>query len=255
MFLASILIAEDEALVAREIAMRLHKRGYEICAVVSEGTEALEQARLHRPDLALLDIHLSGPIDGTQVASELRESLGIPCVFLSAYTDDQTLENAQRAAPYGYLVKPFEERELYAALETALSRHRIEQALEEGQSLLASVLDSIWEGVIAADTSGAVQFLNPAAEQMTGWSRDAAIGRDLSQILRLIDPATESQTDFPLLELVGSESGPLTTRGMLVSSSGERRGVEVVASPILVGPNIVRGLVAVLRPVVAASSP
>lgn len=246
--LAKILVAEDEALVAHEISLRLGKRGYDMCAVVTTGQDALEQAALHRPDLALLDIHLAGSVDGAEVAVELRQNYGIPSVFLTGYTDDQTLESARRAAPYGYLVKPFEERELYAAIETALARHDIEQALAEEQSLLASVLDAIGEGVVAADASGAVQFLNPAAEKMTGWSREQAIGCDLAVILKLIDPRTHDDADFPLLDLIQSAACRMIRR-TLVSQTGSCVEVDVIASPIMAGPDIVRGLVTVLRPV------
>jgi PAS domain S-box-containing protein len=179
---------------------------------------------------------------------QLRQTYGIPSVFLTAYTDDQTLENARRAAPYGYLVKPFEERELYAAIETALARHSIEQELEEGQSLLTSVLDAIGEGVVAADASGAVQFLNPAAERMTGCVREQAMGRDIAQILSLLDPDTQAEAEFPIVDLIGSTTG-LTIRRILVSNSGCRMDIQIVASPILVGADIVRGLVIVLRPI------
>lgn len=136
---AKLLIVEDEEIVAFDIESTLKSLGYEVLAVFASGEEAIAcLANLH-PDLVLMDIMLKGEIDGIQAADVIHKNFNIPIVYLTAYGDVRTLERAKVTEPFGYLIKPFEERELYTAVEIALSRHRAEEkmrlALEKEQEL------------------------------------------------------------------------------------------------------------------------
>ena len=115
-----ILVVEDEAIVALDIQSKLRSRGYEVPALASSGKEAVEIADALRPDLVLMDIQLEGDIDGVEAAEQIRRRFGTPVVYLTAYSDDRTLQRAKVAEPFGYLLKPFEERKLHAAIEVAL---------------------------------------------------------------------------------------------------------------------------------------
>lgn len=136
---AKLLVVEDEEIVAFDIESTLKSLGYEVLAVFASGEEAIAcVAHLH-PDLVLMDIMLKGKIDGIEAADVIHKNFNIPVVYLTAYGDVKTLERAKITEPFGYLIKPFEERELYTAVEIALSRHQAEEkmrlALEKEQEL------------------------------------------------------------------------------------------------------------------------
>lgn len=123
---ATILVVEDEGIVAQEIKSRLEKAGYSVCGVAHEGQRAVADAEKLNPDLVLMDIRLKGQMDGIEAAGLIRERFNIPVVYLTAYTDPATLERAKAMDPFGYVVKPFETRSLMVSIEIALHRHRSE---------------------------------------------------------------------------------------------------------------------------------
>ncbi|MFB6275135.1 MAG: response regulator [Halothece sp.] len=123
---SKILIIEDEAVVSLDITRRLEKMGYEVMGRLASGEEALELVQQDRPDLVLMDINLQGEIDGIETANKLYQNHNIPVIYLTAYAGESTLERAKESKPYGYILKPFKERELRATIEIALSRHQTE---------------------------------------------------------------------------------------------------------------------------------
>lgn len=121
-----ILIVEDEAVVSLDISRRLEKMGYEVMGRLASGEEAMEMIQEERPDLVLMDINLQGELDGIETATKLYKEYNLPVIYLTAYAGDSTLERAKVSKPYGYILKPFKERELHAAIEIAISRHETE---------------------------------------------------------------------------------------------------------------------------------
>jgi light-regulated signal transduction histidine kinase (bacteriophytochrome) len=138
-----ILIVEDEAIVAESIASKLRRFGYDVEGPVGTGEEAIILAGEMRPDVILMDIHLAGKVDGIEAASEIAEKFHIPVIFLTAYADDQTLERAKEAKPFGYLIKPFRERDLHATIRMAQERSRLEAELEAANRELDSFSYSV----------------------------------------------------------------------------------------------------------------
>ena len=126
---ARILIAEDEALIAWELRDRLKRLGMTVVGVVDSAAAAIQAATHDRPDVVLMDIQLRGERNGIDAAQEMRQ-LGVPVVFLTAHSDRATLERAQQTEPFGYIVKPFQERDLVAAIESAIQRHSVERQLK-----------------------------------------------------------------------------------------------------------------------------
>lgn len=124
-----ILVVEDENIVARDLQQTLRTLGYGVPVMASSGEEAIEKAAATRPDLVLMDIKLKGRLDGVAAAEEIGDRLDIPVVYLTAYADEQTLRRAKVTEPFGYLLKPFDERSLHAAIEVALHRHRMQMTL------------------------------------------------------------------------------------------------------------------------------
>ena len=137
---ARVLVIEDEAVVAIDVCHRLRRLGYVVAGQADTGEEAVRLAGELAPDLVLMDIMLAGQMDGIDAAAAIRDRYGVPVVFLTAHSDRATLRRAGAAGPYGYLIKPFEERELQSALEIALYKSRMEQRLARTERLTAVTL-------------------------------------------------------------------------------------------------------------------
>ena len=244
---AIVLVVEDEALVATHLEACLKGLGYEVyCAATGE--EALEVAAQAVPQLALMDIRLAGAMDGIDAAIELRRRHGVPCVFLTAYADDATIERAKRAEPVGYLVKPFRERELRATIEVALRRVAIERRLREREQWHHAILDSLRDPVILTDVTGRVSMLNRAAEEMTGWQAAEARGVALAELFTALDQGQlarlKERLRRALREKTAAELGGEILRG-LNRSGGAYSGEAVL--PMVDEGGVVAGAVLVFR--------
>jgi PAS domain S-box-containing protein len=166
-----ILIVEDHTIVARGIAEQLALLGYEPVAQTALGEQALVLAEQLRPDLVLMDIQLAGELDGIRAAQAIREQFAIPVVFLTALEGDETLERAKAAEPFGYVVKPFQDRELRAVIEMALHKHRALAALRESEQRFRDLAELLPQTVYEADAEGRLTFLNRQTLEMTGYTR------------------------------------------------------------------------------------
>jgi CheY-like chemotaxis protein len=133
---ARILIVEDESVVAKDIQTRLKGLGYAVSAIASSGEVAIQKAAGTHPDLVLMDIVLKGDVDGIEAASQIRSRLNIPVLYLTAYTDEKTLERAKITEPFVYIIKPFQERELHSNIEMALFKHKVERERKEMEEAL-----------------------------------------------------------------------------------------------------------------------
>jgi two-component system, cell cycle sensor histidine kinase and response regulator CckA len=250
--MSSVMVVEDERLVARDIADTLTRMGYDVTAEVASARECLEHARARRPDLVLMDIHLEGEVDGIEAAQRLREDFDIPVLFLSAYADDQTVSRAKHAAPLGYLHKPFRTSELKSAVELGLYKHQMERRQRGREHWFSTTLRAIGDAVIAVDVQGNVSFMNRAAENMTGRRLAEVEGRPLSGTFRLVNEKTrESVLDPTLVALRRREVVSLPSHTALIA--GEREvSVEDSAAPIIDERGDLLGAVVVLRDVSVA---
>jgi len=226
------LVVEDERIVARDIQAALRQLGYEVPATAASGDDALRLVEEIRPHLIMMDINIQGDKDGVQTAMLVRERFDVPVVFLTANSDDATLHRAKQAQPYGFLLKPFEERELRAVIETALYKPRVEARLRESEARLHAILRSIGDGVIAADRQGKVVFLNPVAEALTGWTQSEALGVALNEVFFSFS-ATQGAAENTLARLMREEtSGGLLSHAWLMSRAGGRTPIEHTISSI-----------------------
>jgi PAS domain S-box-containing protein len=229
----SILIVEDQRVVARDIGEHLVRLGHSVAGVTTSGAEAVRLAGELRPDLVLMDIHLEGAVDGVEAAREIRERLGLPVVYLTAYADDETLRRAKVTEPFGYILKPFEERELRTVIEMALYKHQAERKLRESERRYAVTLSSIGDAVIATDEQGRVSFMNPAAEALTGWSHAEATGRPLVEVFHIINEQTRQPVENPAAKVLrdGVVVG-LANHTLLLSRHGGERPIDDSGAPI-----------------------
>ncbi|TGJ99488.1 response regulator [Leptospira semungkisensis] len=138
---AKILIVEDENIVAKDIFNRLSGLGYSAIKIAATGNEALEKAILDKPDLMLMDIMLSkGDYDGIETVQELADKADVPVIYLTAYADEASLIRSKSTRPYGYLLKPFQTKELQIAIEIALNKHKMERRRKVYNKLLSTVM-------------------------------------------------------------------------------------------------------------------
>ncbi len=163
-----VLVVEDEAVVGLHIRQALEQAGYEVCAVLSSGEEAVDRLPELRPDVVLMDMVLRGGLTGADAAERMAAVSDVPVVYLTAHSDDQTIERLRCTAPFGFLSKPFDERELCMAVAIALERHQLERRVRESEAWLELTLRCISDAVVATDEKGRVRFVNPVAEGLAG---------------------------------------------------------------------------------------
>jgi len=242
-----ILIVEDEGLIARDIEDMVRQAGYEICAVVGTGEDAIEKAETTHPDMILMDIILRGEMDGVEAAEKIREQFSIPVIYLTAHTDENTLQRAKLTEPLGYTLKPVEQKELMTVIEMALYKHQMEIKLRERQGWLTTILQSIGEGVIATDRFGHVTFMNPVAEKLTGWNQPDSIGKTLTSVLHLMDEDTGKIVRLGIPELLANNSSNPVNGNIRVVNYIEKTPIELTSSAIRDEKQNTCGLVLVLH--------
>ncbi|HET6719114.1 MAG TPA: response regulator, partial [Rhodocyclaceae bacterium] len=142
-----LMIVEDERVVAFDLKNQLQSMGYQVQATVASGEQALLRVAEVAPDLVLMDIHLEGGMDGVEAATEINAKHQIPVIYLTAYAEDDTLLRAMDSRPFGYLVKPWDARELHATIQMALSRREVEVAVEKSELRLKLAMDAASLGV------------------------------------------------------------------------------------------------------------
>jgi two-component system cell cycle sensor histidine kinase/response regulator CckA len=249
-----ILIVEDETIVAMDIAMTLRRLGYDAVGVVDNGEAAIESARSLNPDLVLMDIRIKGSMDGIEAATAIQRDRATPIVFLTAHADADTVERSKSAAPFGYLVKPFDERALHRIIEIALHRAETEKGARE------QTLDALWHSeesfrllvnavkdyaLFMIDTHLRVVSWNPGAERMTGFTAAEVIGKPIS-MLRSSDSELEDLD--VLFERVRREGGA-EWEGVAVRKDGSRYRFHVSCAPMLDRKGELVGYVSITRDV------
>jgi PAS domain S-box-containing protein len=190
-----IMIVEDEGIVALHMENSLKKLGYVVAAIVDSGEDAIKKAEELHPDLILMDIILHGNMDGIEASREIQVRFDIPVVYVTAFGDESTLKRAKITQPSGFILKPFKERELQISIEIALHRHETETRLRKVERMLATTLRSIGDSVIATDIDGRITFMNPAAEMITGWKHDEALGKSLMEIFNIKEFNSQNLTE------------------------------------------------------------
>lgn len=180
-----ILVVEDEPVVALDLQQEVEQLGLTVVGLAESADEALLVAEENRPDLALMDVRIVGSMDGVQTARLLREAYGIRVIFLTSYSDESTIKRAARELPYGYLTKPFQPRELKAALEVGLHREKAETQHKQEEEAITATVAGMREGVLLLSAAREVRFMNTAAEDLTGWAIEDAKGKTIDELLRL----------------------------------------------------------------------
>jgi PAS domain S-box-containing protein len=247
---AKILIVEDESIVARDLQRRLIHLGYDVVGAVPTGEEAIKKSSILLPDLILMDVRLKGELDGIEAATEIRTRYGIPSIYLSAYADNDTLKRASTTEPFGYLLKPFEERELHTTIEMALYRNELEQKIKENEAWYGTTLRSLGEAVIATNTNGAIRFMNAAAESLTGWRLSEGQGQDLFKVFQTVEESAKGKNVNPVEQILKNKvTAVLKNHAVLISRDRKEIPIDESASPIKDERGITVGVVLVFQDV------
>lgn len=246
----SVLVVEDEALIADDLERTLRRLGYSVSGVAADGKGAIAAATSKPPAVVLMDIKLKGPMDGVDAARVLRDQVDAPIVFLTSHSDDGTLSRASEVRPEGYVMKPFVERELRVAIELALHKHEVSRALSTREHWFSSTLQSLREGVVTTDERCNVTFLNQEAERLTGWSTTSAAGRPVDEVLRFVS-ASGDVVEPPAREALARRE-PVSLAGPLLLQSADQAApvpVDDSVAPILGPGGQALGTVVVFRDV------
>lgn len=239
---ARILVVEDEAVVAAAVQTCLENLGHQVAASAASGEEAVRKAVALDPDLVLMDIRLKGKMDGIEAAERIHRSLRIPVIYLTAHSDDETLLRARVTDPYGYVLKPFDEKTLKAVIEMTLFRAVRHAAVRRSRDRLAAILDGLEEAVLVTDVKGQVTYCNTASERLTGCRRGETEGRMLSELFQLVDengapallPASEVLVDGHIVTLVGMG---------LLRRDDDHRAIDLQIAPVRDEAGIIDGLI------------
>ncbi len=178
-----ILVVEDETIVGRDIQRQLASLGYESVGLAREGAQAIALTGELLPDLILMDIQLAGDMDGIAAAQAIRTQFKLPVIFITAFDADEVIERAKMSEPYGYILKPFSDRELRTSIEMALYKYKIEGQLREREYQLTQTFESSPIGVAIFAVNGAILRVNPAFCRLLGRSREellASVFYDIS---------------------------------------------------------------------------
>lgn len=161
-----VLIVEDEKIIAKDLELRLRGMDYEVVAAVTNGLDAIEAAKYLKPNLVLMDVMIDGDIDGIETADLIHGFSDVPIIFLTAYADEKTFQRAKVTDPFGYILKPFQERELDIAIQTSLQKYRLESRVKESEIRFRNLFEQNYDAILVASDDARIMESNKAAERM-----------------------------------------------------------------------------------------
>ena len=251
-----ILVVEDERIIAIDLQRRLERFGYTVVAIAETGALALELVKQYSPDIILMDIMLVGDIDGIETATIIKKNYSIPVIFLTAYSDEKTLERAKVAEPSGYILKPFKDKELYTTIDISLYKYRVDQELKRQQRWSTAILHSVADGIAAVGTDDRITLFNPVAEKITGFTEEEVLGKRIEEFITLkaMDDVNKSRIELPEGSDKMIRQRPFTFKNCYLSNRyGEKLQVEGSLSAILDKTDKFEGLVLAIRDMTTVS--
>ena len=247
---AAILIVEDEKTIALELRERLEALGYQVLDVARSSSEAIKKIEKLHPHILLTNLRFMGLGRDTPTEGYIREYQDTPIVYVVDRTSQATIRRAGTTGPFGYIFRPFDDKQIFATIETARIRHQLESKLRQSRQWLNTTLTSIGDGVIATDEQGLVRFINPIAMEHTGWQHAEAIERPLADVFVFLDENSHVPIDVlgiqNQLPEMASQQG---FQGLLRSKNGTLIPVEANITSIKEGRDKIYGMVLVFRDV------
>ncbi len=246
---AGILIVEDSFIVAYHLQATLEGEGYTVIGKCDSGESAIAFAEHTRPDLVLMDITLSGTMDGIQTAALMKSRFNVPVIYITALTDKDTIGRAKITEPYGYLTKPFEDREIFTVIEMALYKHDIESRLKQSEERYFSTVNSISDAVVTIDRDYSIAYMNPSAIGLTQWSLNDAFGKSVEKVMQLRNEYSGETEVNPVQCAIGMGNLNQMPDGLiLISKQGKELPIgESSLSPLLDNKGNFVGLIIVFK--------
>jgi PAS domain S-box-containing protein len=229
----SVLIVEDEAIIAENLRELLLSLEYDAFAIAASSEEAVVCASERCPDVVLMDIRIKGKLDGIATAQLLGERFDVPIIYLTAHADAATVDRAKKTGPHGYLVKPVRAPDLRSAIEIAHYKHSMERQLRARERWFSTSMRSIADAVITVDLAGKITFMNPAAELLVASTLEQAQGRSAHEVLRLLDTESQVLHDTPLDRALRERRAIEVPEAVLQSSGAFPRIIADSAAPVL----------------------
>ncbi len=243
-----IYIITNEKEAAHDLREHLTKLGYRVVGIATSNEGIIAKIETVKPDLILTDIRLNKDGEGIKTGQLIHSNYNTPIIYITGSVGETTIKRANSTGTFGYIFKPFDEKQIYATIETALLRNRLESELREGRRWLNAVLDGINDGVIALDDQRMIRFINPIAEQLTGWSEIETMGKMLHEVFISIDEESRERVEFYGIEKVfHPKNTDPRFEGLLVSKSGETFPIEIDFTIIKDDHGMASGMVLVFR--------
>jgi len=237
----NILLVEDDRITSKLIQKYIYDIGYNLAAAAGSASEALEAIEKKQPDLILMDINLEGAIDGIEFAKSIASKYTIPFVYITSSVDYSTIERAKESNAYGYIIKPFDKRDLRAAIEMAFLRHDMETRIKEDEQKMATILNSIVDMVVVVDSDGYINYINASGLKMLGKDRDMILGKPISDVVKIgSNPNEESDVFFPMTMNYIEFNNYLKTNGKSIP-------VDFTSTPLWMENGKLKGAVLVIR--------
>jgi len=241
-----ILIVEDEQVIAMDIHNRLQNMGYGVAAIVHSGEEAIMKTAELRPDLVLMDIALGEGMDGIEAANLIHARYNIPVIYLSSNIAEGRMEQIKKTNPFGFIIKPFEDRDLRITIEMAIYRHRMEEKLRQNEEKYRTILENIEEAYFEVDLAGNFTFFNDALCGLAGLPRNELIGmnnlqytkpetakkmyKTFNEVFRTGIPARVE--DYEIVRMDGVEKTVALSASLIKDSSGNPTGFRGIVRDI-----------------------
>ncbi len=222
-----IMIVEDEAVIALSLQQSLIKMGYNVIGISYSGKDALDKARSLVPDLILMDIRLPGKMDGIRVAEIVKSELDIPVIFLTAFSEDQIINRAKKAEPFGYILKPIQEREIKAAVELALYKIEMEKTLKESEKKFRTLAGTANDGILIASGAGKFVYANKEAAEITGYSISALLKKTIKD---LSHPDEFEQTKERYFSIISGKPFKKRYETKIIHKTGKEIPIDVTSA-------------------------
>ncbi|HEY0769304.1 MAG TPA: response regulator [Sphingobacteriaceae bacterium] len=245
---ARILIVEDSLIVAYHLRKTLETEKYSVVGIESTGEGALVAIQRYTPDLVMMDIMLAGKMDGVETAMQVRSRYHIPVVFLTALSDTETIQRAKITEPFGYITKPFEDREIFTVIEMALYKHAIEMKLRQSEEKYLSTVRAISDAVVTVDQDFRISYCNPSVLSMLGTSLENVQGNYVFDTILLKDNGTGDYPVNPFQVVSGNGPGnSLPANLCLIAKDGREIPIEGSISPVIDSKGAITGLLIIFK--------
>jgi PAS domain S-box-containing protein len=183
--MCKLMLVDDEVVIISQLEEIVVAKGYEVIGMATSGKEAIEMAKDVRPDLILMDIMMPGEIDGITAAEQIKTETDIPVIFLTAYSEQELVDRAKCVEPLGYILKPFQERQITTAIEIAFYKGDVERRLRESEDLYRNLVQTIVHGIQEIDLSGNITFANSACHKIFGYEEGGLLKKPLYDLIAL----------------------------------------------------------------------